>query len=251
VQGGTSQWGPSGNVLLSSYMKVWHSNEFASYPGNISANEYPPSSGVCTGIAINISRTCKWKPDSTAIPPIQRTNSTCITEPGCTWIPNVQPFGISTLHNVSLLSNQTFNGSASHTFSFDLNQSGLYNISCGGYYLVVNDTSIYNKTGKIYDIYSWQTVWVEPTGGGIVNAGKGLVGNISSSALWFVVLILDMTISSFFVVKFGMRSAFVFLIIWGMALTIFGGWGFTVQTGTFAVGFLLWIALMFYPYRRE
>jgi len=261
-------WGPSGNVLLSSFLRIYHSYEFAAYPPNISSALYPPSSGFCNGTApfctnyytnttcaavvgcnwVNwiVTGACNGPPTCLS----HLKESTCLNETGCDWT-RFGPFGISTLHNSTLVSNQTSTNPLGAIFTYGLNESGTYNITCGGYFRVVNDTSIFNATGSIIEISKQRVIWVEPTGGGIAGAGKDLIGNISESALYFVVLILDMIITSFFVRHFGMKSAFIFLVVWAMAMVILGGWGFNAQTGVFSVGFLLWIALMFYPYRRE
>jgi hypothetical protein len=120
-------------------------------------------------------------------------------------------------------------------------------MTCGIIYTPVNDTSIINETSRV-NTFVRRGVWV--FAGGIADAGKDLIGVIGENALMIVALVLNMMITGFFVKQFGIRSGFVFLLIWGVMLTIFGSWGFNMFTGIFVAGILLWIGMIMFPYRR-
>lgn len=167
--------------------------------------------------------------------------------PAFNW--STKPFGFND-SSYTVIYNSTVYSPDGGIFQINLNSTGRYSMECGLYVVPENETSYLNWTQPVH-LFTDKGVWfLGDTGGGIVNVGKDLAQFVSGNTIWFVALLIDMMVSGFFVTKFGSRSAFIFLIIWGVMLTILGGWGLTVYTGIFIVACLGWLAMIFFPYRN-
>lgn len=120
-------------------------------------------------------------------------------------------------------------------FMFQADEIGIYNVKCGVSY---NATDFMGIT-ETYNKEIEQDIWLLASG--MAPKGKELTKYMSPTTLYIILLVLDMVITSFFVSKFGLGSGFIFLLIWGMTLTILSGWGINIQTGLFFLGTLVWI----------
>jgi hypothetical protein len=160
------------------------------------------------------------------------------------------PFGLSGYNNTTEANYYTgisYSPSGA-IFSTQLNLTGKYTMYCGVVYNPYNETIVYTYSG-LYNQEVTQTVWY--TGTSLAPSGASLKNYISPVALYIVALIIDMMITGFFVVRFGVRSGFIFILIWGLLVTILSGWGQVLPTGVFALGVLFWLTLMVFPYRRD
>lgn len=115
-------------------------------------------------------------------------------------------------------------------FMKEVTEKGIYSITCG---------IVYNVSNKEYKREITNEVWLLASG--MAPKGRELTKYMSPTTLYVIMLVLNMLISSFFINKFGLGSGFIFLLIWGMILTILSGWGLNIQTGLFFLGTLVWI----------
>ncbi len=76
-------------------------------------------------------------------------------------------------------------------------------------------------------------------------SGKGLLSGIDKNALWLIGLLFTMMVTGFFGYRFGVNSLLIFFLMWGLILTIFGGWGLNFPTGVLILAILIWLALTF------
>jgi hypothetical protein len=158
------------------------------------------------------------------------------------------PFGLSNATSV-VYYNLSSDSKSGNIFTITINKTGIYDLYCGITYIPVNDTSAYPITSPLTSVIMFRVYFEEKSP--IAPAGAYLLRYISPAAVYIVGLIIDMIISGWFVVRFGVRSGFIFILIWGLILQIFGGWGMNIQTGVFAAGILFWVTLIFFPYRRD
>jgi hypothetical protein len=195
--------------------------------------------------------------------------------------------------NGTLVYNHTDYSSNGHMFNYTMNESGRYYGICTMVLDIVPNSYLESLFGRFYDSnvtitltngtnvtyylgfnasLPYTLTYTVPFDyyeleGTVVNAGAGLDDFIGPNTMFFLALMIDMVVTGFFVTRFGVKSAFIFLLLWGLMLTIMGGWGIEMTavgvagidevmlpnmgTGLFIVGFLLWMAIMLFPYRRD
>jgi hypothetical protein len=247
---------PTSVQLIYVYLKTVSSNQNLTNPYYIYTNITPGGGSIST----NTNYTCAaLAPNGNALYSYYVVNRT----PIYSGYPSVNisdypplfsntslPFGLGGYNNTTESNYYTgisYSPSGA-IFSTLLNVTGKYTMFCGVVYYPYNETLVYTFQGQMHG-YVTQTVWY--TGTSLAPIGASLKNYISPTALYIVALIIDMMITGFFVVRFGVRSGFIFLIIWGFIITILSGWGLNVQSGIFGLGILFWLSLMVFPYRRD
>ena len=126
-------------------------------------------------------------------------------------------------------------------FSYQSSDEGEYLFRC---YLVydVNITTGFDSKYMTSVAYSDSKI-VFRKGLTIAPAGKGLISLMMSGTFWFIALLFSMMVTGFFGYRFGVNSMLIFFLMWGLFLTIFGGWGLNFPTGILILAILIWIAL--------
>ncbi len=190
------------------------------------------------------------------------TNASNLTYPPV-WNNQSMPWRLNMSGYQYLYYNATQNyvpGMASFNFSLDVTDLGQYDIECGEYYNISDNNywsgdcfgkfqPFFNCTSTVSKVREWSFVFAGTNETGVKAAGGNLKTYIEGNGIWIAAFFLDMLITAFVVRQFGTRSSFIWLLIWAVMLTVLGGWGFTAYTGVFALGAVLWLALLFGPFR--
>ena len=205
------------------HFTIWYLNDTSEYPGMLNLSTYPP---------------------------VYRNNSL--------------PFGLNGTEHTEyqLLYNISTTIMPGGLWVYELNMTGKYILECGITYNYTQESMYFFPGAGGYDSYTIDRYFtvhefnkdvrllVTVYNHNLAPAASELFGMINQNALYILALFITMITTSFFITKFGMRSGFLFLLLWAMILTIFEGWGFNSQTGLLGVGTLLWVGLMLYPFRR-
>jgi hypothetical protein len=117
---------------------------------------------------------------------------------------------------------------------FNSTDLGYYYITCG-YQL--------NNNGELLNV-RYDTVIYYFMKSGLEKAGENLKNSYNYQTLMIIAIMISTFVTAWFIRYFGVASGFLFLLMLGFILTIFGSWGFNVQTGVYIFLWLIYIIFL-------
>ncbi len=157
------------------------------------------------------------------------------------------PFNLNST-NYQVLFNTTSNNPYGSTLQYTIPDSGYYTYYCTGYFYIINASNPalegqIKSIGSMPGSFSLNANVMAPS-------GVLLSNYITPGGIYLFMLLVNLGITGFFVSRFGVSSSVIFLLVWGLTLTVLGGWGFNFQTGLFVLGVLLALAVALSFWRR-
>jgi hypothetical protein len=118
----------------------------------------------------------------------------------------------------------------------------IFNSTDLGYYYPTCGYQL-NNNGELLNI-RYDTAIYYFAKSGLANAGENLKNNYSFQTLMIIAIMISTFVTAWFIRYFGVASGFLFLLMLGFILTIFGSWGFNVQTSVYIFLWLIYIIFL-------